>query len=337
MAIVHEPQPTRMQVIESIERAIQHTKRVLFQPFTFSKWLCLGLIAFLDVVLGGGGKGGGFSYNPYGGFGSQGPGGGGTFHPAEMIGKFEGWIGAHLGVILAIAIPVLLLWAGLILVSQWLGARGQMMFIRAVARDEAALGVNWRETRGPAWSLFLFRVCLAFAGTVVVAGLGAAAYLSVRVIALGDVREISPYVFALLPYLLVAIAIGIGFGVVSALLRSFVAPLMLHLNQPCLQTWGSFGHILRGNWLPILGFFGLKLLYSMGFGIVAALAGCITCCIGGLPVIHHTLFAPYYVFDRSVSLFMLQSLGPEYAIVQMPDLPGDIPPELPPEPGPLAE
>ena len=60
----------------------------------------------------------------------------------------------------------------------------------------------------------------------------------------------------------------------------------------------------------------IRFLYLIPFAVAAALAGCFTCFIGFLPIVHHTLFAPFYVFDRAYSLFVIESLGPEFRIIQ---------------------
>lgn len=90
---------------------------------------------------------------------------------------------------------------------------------------------------------------------------------------------------------------------------------MLRFDLPCLQAWGVFMSLLSGNVLAIIGFLLLRFLYSALAGIVMMLVGCVTCCIGLLPVISQTVMSPYYVFDRSMSLYMLQDLGPEYTFI----------------------
>ena len=73
-------------------------------------------------------------------------------------------------------------------------------------------------------------------------------------------------------------------------------------------------------------FLVIRFAYFIAFGIASVLIGCVTCCIGFLPVIHHTLFAPFYVFDRSYSLYVLESLGPDFRIIQ--PAPPDLIPEI---------
>ncbi len=104
-------------------------------------------------------------------------------------------------------------------------------------------------------------------------------------------------------------------SIVSVLQTCFVSPLMLRFDLPCLQAWGVFMSLLSGNVLAIIGFLLLRFLYSALAGIVMMLVGCVTCCIGLLPVISQTVMSPYYVFDRSMSLYMLQDLGPEYTFI----------------------
>jgi hypothetical protein len=63
----------------------------------------------------------------------------------------------------------------------------------------------------------------------------------------------------------------------------------------------------------------------VAYGVLAALLGMVlgvvTCCIGLLPIVHQTLMAPYYFFERSHTLHMLASLGPEFDLLTEPNAP----------------
>ena len=58
------------------------------------------------------------------------------------------------------------------------------------------------------------------------------------------------------------------------------------------------------------------------FSLVAALAGVLgallTCCLGFLPVIHQTIMAPYYVFERAWTLEILASMSPDLDLRALP-------------------
>jgi len=77
----------------------------------------------------------------------------------------------------------------------------------------------------------------------------------------------------------------------------------------------------------------LKMVFVIVTGITALLAGCFTCCLGFLPVIHHTLLQPLYYFERAWSLCLLRQAG--YDLFPAPP-PGSLPLPPPPEPLPAA-
>ena len=43
--------------------------------------------------------------------------------------------------------------------------------------------------------------------------------------------------------------------------------------------------------------------------VVSVLVGCLTCCLGFLPIIRHTLLQPFLYFERAWSLELLRQLG----------------------------
>ena len=72
--------PREISVTEAIEPAYDRMKRMLFQPFDFSKWIIIGFCAWL-ASLGESGGGGGYS-----GFGGNHDGQGGQ--PGEQLRQF---------------------------------------------------------------------------------------------------------------------------------------------------------------------------------------------------------------------------------------------------------
>ena len=134
-------------VIEPISPAIEHTKRVLFDPFDFGKWLRLGFCAFL-MGLGEGGGGG--SHGGQSGVRA----GNADFDPAVE------WVRENLPLVVAIVAGVIVLGLLFWLLLTWLSSRGHFMFLDGVVRNRGAVVEPWREYRREANSFFLFRVCL---------------------------------------------------------------------------------------------------------------------------------------------------------------------------------
>jgi len=299
----------KMDVTGSFEPAIRRTKCILFQPFDFTKWVCLGVIIFLETMFESGGRGGA----------GGGGGNGGAPNVADGVNYAKEWVVENLDFLLPVAVLALVLFIALAILVTWLRSHGTMMLIRAVALDDARIGVNWTETRETAFSLFLFRLGLAAIGFVLFIVFFAVLVSEVlREAALGT-ESPWPYLARVVPLLVPWICVGLVLWLVKTLLRNFVAPLMYRFELGCADGWRQFRAVSRGNGLRILGFLIIRFVYFIPFVVATILSVCCTCCIGFLPIVHHTLFAPFYVFDRAYSLCIIESLGPEYRMIQPPD------------------
>jgi hypothetical protein len=322
----------RMDVVDALTLAINRAKRLLFEPFNFGTWIRFGFIAFMASLAVGGGGGGGGSH-----------GGGGReikpgMAPAEALGTARDWFVENMALILTVGGLILLLVAILAVLLLWLGSRGQMMLIRSTAKGDAGIKRNWSATRKQGNSVFKFRLVLMTMGLVV---FGSLATLLVYTI-LGLIQEEGvgwlAFLLALAPQILFIVAMAFCFGFVELLLRSFVMPLMYKDDLYCLEGWKGFRSLAAGNIAALCVFFVIRFAYHIPFAIATFMVGLFTLLLGFLPVIHHTIFAPFYVFDRAYSLYAIESLGPEYAIFD-PDAAPDAdafqhkPPPLLPEQG----
>lgn len=298
-----------MRVMDSLSDAIQHTRQMLFEPFEFERWLMFGVIAFLDVALAGGGlarTGGNFSFPSSENSRS-------TTSSSDMEHAMA-WIGQHLGTIILIAIPVVLIVLAIHIALLYVGCRGQVMFVRAVALNGGKIGEHWRAVKDAAFSLFAFRLVLLAIGFVTTVVL--LVFAVIVVLAQGGIQSGEALFLTAIPFVLVFLLFVIAFGLIHLFLRSFVVPLMWAHDLTCVEAWRVFLGIASANVLPLLGYVLIRIAYGVGFAIVSMLAGCLTCCIGWLPVVHHTLFAPFYVFDRAFSMEMLASTGQDNAALR---------------------
>lgn len=294
---------------------------MMFKPFDFGKWVVLGLIIFLEsLVSGGAGSGGGNLGNPFGGSGGSSRGMPGPDELVRKVDEVITWLHDNIDVILAIGIPggmlLVLLWVLLV----WLGSRGQMMFIRAVALDDDGLGAHWGATKLCAASLFKFRLLLGGISLV----LSLSTILSIAAIVWRLLRagstDFGEYLVQVLPIAALAFASLLLLGLVGSLLRNFVAPLMYKFGEDCIDAWKRFGTIAKANLGSIAVFLVIRFCIGIGAAILGTIVALLTCCIGGLPFVHQTLMSPYYVFDRAWSLYALGALGPEYEIMRGDDV-----------------
>jgi hypothetical protein len=303
--------PGASAALDAIGEAIELTRQRLF-PVRFETWLTLGFVAFLDQC---GRTSGGFSIP--GNLGGDGAGSRRTealvsplLARAEWPPADWGWVaGVALGILVAILLVVALV--------LWLNSRGVFLYLDGVVRGRAEVTRPWREHAARADSYFLWSLGLALATLAVIALLVALAIPLVLALR-RDGFGVGPVVG------LVALAGGlVGLillaSLLSLLLRDFVAPLQWRLGLSCGQALPLGLRLVAEQPLTFLVYVLVKLAFALLAGLLAVLVGCLTCCLGFLPVVSQTLLQPLYYFERAWSLLLLRRLGHDvFAVAREP-------------------
>ncbi|HXK12296.1 MAG TPA: hypothetical protein VMT70_21840 [Vicinamibacteria bacterium] len=299
-----------ISVIDAAHDAIAHVRRHLF-PIRVERWLVLGLLAFLDQCGrgGGGGTGRGLTHHTLDWSRGPWPQGPGDF-PGALVRVSE-WLSLHAVVVALGLIATLVVLGGVAAVVLWVNARGSFMYLDNVASGRADVVRPWREHASASSSYFVWRLGLTLAAAFVAffaAGLVLAAVLGW---ARGNLEGATGLVagLALLPVVLL-LGLALPLLLLAGLaLRDFVAPLQLITGLPCPEA----ARILEGLLTQHPGAFILYLLAKLGLlvgsGVVVVAGGCLTCCIGFLPVVMQTLFQPLFYFERAFPLFLLRQMG----------------------------
>jgi hypothetical protein len=307
MASTSAPFPA-ISAIDAARDALAHTRRHLF-PIRPQRWLVLGLLAFLDQCGRTGGGGGGDS--GWRTHGSEWPSAGWRADIAGAVLKLSDWLSAHAALVALGAIAGLIVLAGVMAIVLWINARGTFMYLDNVASGRADVARPWREHATPAASYFGWRLGITLAVVFVMlfaAGLVLAAAMAfVRGRFEGASGALA--VAGLVPVVLLLV-LAVPLLVLALLaLRDFVAPLQLTTGLPC----GQAARVLEGLVMAHPGAFLLYLLLKLGVvvasGVVIVLGGCLTCCVGFLPVVMQTVFQPLFFFERAFSLFLLRQMG----------------------------
>jgi len=306
--------PVTVSPVDAARAAYDHTRSQLF-PIRLEKWLVLGLLAFLDqcgrAFRGGGGSPGG-GHGPH-----PGPGG----WPPDMsqasawLERASEWVAAHAALLAVGAVLGLIAFGLVAAIVLWFNARGVFMYADAVATGRTDLSRMWRQHAPGASSYFGWSLGLTFAilfTLILAGGLVAAtvfAFVGGRLSGTGGWLVLA----AMIPVLaLLGLALPL-LGLAGIALRDFVAPLQLATGLPC----GGAARLLESLVLAQPGAFVLylilKLLVVVGTGLVVVVFGCLTCCLGFLPVIMQTLFQPLFHFERSLSLMLLRQMGYDVA------------------------
>jgi len=314
-----------MNVTGTFGSAWQRTTRVLLRPFDLGTWFSFGVIFFLQSLLEGSGN---YSFR----LPSSSKRGGGSssgFDLKELLDEARTWLSANMSIVIGVGVTVAILGVALGVLFMWLGTRGQMMAIRSVMTGRAAIGEHWRETRTAAWSLFKLQIVIslvafAIGGPLVVFGL----YRFVDLVDAG-ITDFGPLGIAFIPFAVVGGVLAFVVLVVQAMIRNFVAPVMLRFDLGPGAAWSRFRSAASGSFGSIALFFLIRVALGVGVSILALIVTLCTCCIGALPVLQQTLMAPWLFFERAYGLCAIESLGPEMKMLD--EL--DYYPSPPPPPG----
>ncbi len=290
-----------ISITAPIQPALDHTRRILFEPFSLEKWFVLGFCAFL-AGLGSGG----YNYRSVGS----------PWNDAEGARSLGTWALAHLPVVIFLAALVLILVLALTILLLWIGSRGTFLFLEGVARNRAAVVEPWRRFRDLGNQLFRFRLALvlAFLGFFGLC-LGAGFVLLRPVIHGGDGGR---------GWLVPALGLGglfllgtLVLVAISLLLKDFVVPVMYRRNLGIAEAWRVLRQeILPGHGWTFAGFYLMSILLWIPAAVLAILTICLTCCVALLPYLSSVALLPITVFFRCYSLCFLEQFGEDWRILE---------------------
>jgi len=313
MATTSAPRP--VSPFDAAAEAFAHTRRQLF-PIRIERWLALGLLAFLDqcgrAFRGGGGSSGGG--------GGHGPGGPGGWLPdlarvGEWLQRASEWLAAHATLVALGAVLGLLVFGVVAAVVLWVNARGVFMYADAVATGRVEVSRPWRQHAAAASSYFGWSLGITFAAVFTLLFAGGLVVVTVFAFVDGRLEGTGGWlILAAMVPVLVLLALALPLLALAGLaLRDFVAPLQLATGLPC----GAAARLLESLVVAQPGAFVLylllKLLVVVATGLVVVIGGCLTCCLGFLPVVMQTVFQPLFHFERALSLMLLRQMGYDVA------------------------
>ena len=286
----------KIEIFEPFGAAFELTKRILFQPFDFTKWLVIGFAAFLAGLADG----------THIGF----PGnlGGGDFKGDAAVKNLSAvqeeamsWLFTSF---LAVVIVVVVL---MVLLFMWLGSRGRFMFIDCIVRNRGAIAEPWRDYRKEGNSLFIFSVASTVAWLVFTAIL--ALPLFIPYFRTGDFGDFGT---AQIIYVVIAGSVFILLGIAWAALVWFMVPVMYRRRCGALAALGEVAKLVAANPLPFLLFILFSAVLLLAGSLASCALTCLTCCIAAIPYVGTVLLLPIYMFYYAYVLMFLRQFGPAY-------------------------
>lgn len=282
--------------MRALEEAFEKVRRDLF-PFRFHVWVTLGFAAFLDQC----GRGGGSSIPS--------PPEVGDARRFPDVGGATEWAVANWLLIGGLVVAGLLCALAFVALVLWISSRGTFVYLDDVAFSRAEIVRPWNAHARAADDYFRWWLGLTVATVALVGSILGMAGLVVYAITRGGARPMLAValvvVFALLAVFVVALAASLA----SLALRDFVAPLQMARGIPCGEAVRLVADLVQAHVGVFLVYLLLKLVFTVALALAMVLAGCLTCCLGFLPVVSQTLLQPAFYLERAWSLCLLRQLG----------------------------
>jgi hypothetical protein len=259
--------PKPLSAVDCVSPSFELTKRQLFAPFRFRRWVRLAIVC---LVLGDFAGGGGFTGNI--GIPWQ-PDRGNT---PQTSTAFLGW--SDLQPFMPLLIVAAVLVFAMVILWIYMASVYRFVLFDSVLYDRCELKGSWGRWEPAGRSYFFWAVSMFFAvlaGCLVLGG--ATFFLAWH---LGILRHPGDHLAALILGGLAILCILFGFFVVSALAgvfaKDFCVPLMAMENLGVLDAWRRLLPMLAAEKMAYAGFVLMKIVLAMGsaiiFGIITLLA-----------------------------------------------------------------
>ena len=286
---------SKIEIFKPFGEAFELTKRILFQPFDFKKWLVIGFAAWLANLGSGGGGGGNFNYPD---------------NRRERAHKFNEAIGHIPQPLLITGICILVCLVILVIVLfAWLRARGRFVLVDCIVRNRAAVAEPWKEFRAEANSFFLFSLLVAL--------------VVVPVILIAGLVLIVPFIPGRgQPEPDVGFWIGISVtGCISvclifvwALASQLMVPIMYRQRCRARVAFVKAVGLVSSHPGPILLYVLFFILLAVAMVMISCVVTCATCCIAALPYVGTVILLPIPVMLGAFLLLFLRQFGPDYDV-----------------------
>ena len=242
--------------IDVVDNAFEKTKKALIEPFSFWKWIKLGIIIFL---MGGSG---GLNFNP-GGINNQ------DYGNKEIMpyaGDISEFLQQYMMVILIIAGLVLLL----ILIFSYISNIMEFVFVHSLVTNQVRFWEYSRKYLRLGFNLFIIRILLILAFFVLL-GISMLPILlpildSPENIGIGFILSIIIWV------ILIFLVLAIIFGIIGSFINLSI-PLAMYHDLGIIAAFKKIAAGFRGDWKEILVYWVVRFVLGIAVAIIIGIAG----------------------------------------------------------------
>jgi hypothetical protein len=307
----------KIEIIKPFSEALELTKKILFQPFDFTKWLVIGFAAFLAGHFSAGG------FNPLqlGNLQRR------QTQQSVFASDLESW---KPWLPIAIVIFAVLIFVLIILLT-WLRARGNFIFTDCIVRNRGAIVDPWRQYRKEGNSYFLFSLAVVFGSLTAFGALMLIVFIPLGIFGQGRSNDAMTPIFIV--FFLLLFVVWICFAILFGLISYFMVPVMYIRRCGAVDAFRDVLKLVVSNVGSFILFclFGFCLVLAMI--MIGGLATCLTCCLAALPYVGTVILLPVFVCLRAFGLLFIRQFGGDYdvwaGIPATPPTPVTQPPSLP--------
>lgn len=287
-------------VWEALQRAWRRTEQLLFKPIIMARWFSIGFcawLAYLGIRMGQGLRGFDIANNEKGKQLSEGF--------KEGVESFE-WSKVLDPQVLGVIGVGLVLWAAIMIWMCAIRSRGDFMLMHRWYKPDEQVWRCWHAARGPAHTLFIWRVKVFLLVTVLFLMVGGAAYSYVLrpFIDTGYVWSSDMVVPAAMCGGGVVLIMLVS-GIVTHLTKAFAVPIMYWHGGSVEEAWQLIFRLANEYPLAVVRYLMAFYFLQVGVELLIFVLILMTCCLGliplSLPFLHVVFLLPVYMLNRGFS------------------------------------
>jgi hypothetical protein len=252
--------------IDAVDRAFSRTRKALFEPFDFWKWLKLAIIIFFVGGMGSNFGGSGTNYHPSNNYGNDFP----NINPGDLPDFPSGISGTGPGYIdsvpyFAIIAAAVVFFILLVLIFSYISSVMEFVFVESLVKNEVRLRAYFKKFMGKGFNLLLIRLSIMIIFLILFI-LALLPFIPAFLTKSSDfsVPTLVGGVFWLVGVIILLVLIG---AVVSSFL-SLAIPISIYRETGILSAFRMVYRNFRKSWQEVLVYWFIRFLLRIGIGIL---------------------------------------------------------------------
>lgn len=257
-----------ISAVDTINLAIEHTKRQLFQPFRFWQWTKLAIVGLLAGETASSGFNASRTFNTHGG---------------RTYGQFPHVDLALLGALIGVIVISALVFG---IVLAYISSVMRFILFDSVLTKECRIGQGWSRRQGPGLKFFLWNVgygLAVFICVVILLGIPAAFGFAMGWFTHPS-EHLPPLIFGGIVLFVVFVVFFIAVAVIQVFTKDFVVPQMALEGIGAIEGWRRLWPMIQVEKGSYVAYIVMKIVLAIAAGIIIGIASFIVVLFVVVPV-----------------------------------------------------